>query len=92
VDNVQDAGVHVREWPFEPWTPERAARLRAAAVALAEAIRQHAEAVIAAVRDQNPLRVSAANDAVQAVVLEYAEAEYEFTGIGMPLDREGDDG
>ncbi len=70
---------------LRPWTETGADRLRAAADALAAAIRTHAESVIQAGRDGNPVDVFAANDVFQAVVLEYSEAEYDFTGLGSPL-------
>jgi hypothetical protein len=87
------------EWDFTPWTPEGAARLRAAAEALATAVRAHAESVIAAADQRDAPQVFAANDVVEPAVLEYAEAQFDFTGIGSPVgylddseeDHDGDD-
>jgi hypothetical protein len=73
------------EWEFQPWTPEGADRLRAAAEAFASGIRAHAEAVIAAAAEQDAVEVFGANDVLQPLVLEYAEAQFEFTGTGAPF-------
>ena len=73
------------DWDFTPWTPEGAARLRAAAQALAGAVLAQAEAVIAAAAERVAEQVFDANDVLRPVVLEFAEAQFDFTGIDSPV-------
>jgi len=73
------------ETDFELWTPPGAARLRAAGEALAAALREHAESLIAAAGEQDVVEVFGANDVLAPLVLEYADAQFEYTGTGSPF-------
>jgi len=70
---------------FTPWTPEGAARLLQAADALVEAIRTHAAAVTRPRGEDQSSDVFAAGDQLRPAVLAYADAQFEYTGIGFPL-------
>ncbi len=70
---------------FTAWTPEGAARLRAAAADLAGAITAHAEAVSAAGGDADFGAVLAAGDRLLPAVLAYADAQLDYTGNAWPF-------
>ena len=70
---------------FSPWTPDGAARLRAAAAELAAAITAHADAVTAATKDAETAHVFAAGDRLLPAVLAYADAQFDYTGSGFPF-------
>ena len=70
---------------FTPWTPEGAARLRAAAAELAAAITAHADAVTAVTNNADITEVFAASDRLLPSVLAYADAQFDYTGNGFPF-------
>lgn len=73
------------EEDFTPWTPEGAARLRAAASELTAAIAAHAEAVAAVEREADMSAVFAANERLLPAALAYADAQFDYTGNGGPF-------
>jgi hypothetical protein len=75
----------VADEDFTPWTPEGAARLRAAAAELTAAITAHAEAVTAVSKDADITEVFAASDRLLPSVLAYADAQFDYTGNGFPF-------
>jgi len=75
----------VADEDFTPWTPEGAARLRAAAVELTAAITAHAEAVTAVKKDTDITEVFAAGDRLLPAALAYADAQFDYTGNGFPF-------
>lgn len=70
---------------FNPWTAEGAERFRAAASELADNVLRHAEAIIASRNGRLIEEVFEANDELTPFVLEYADAQFEFTGNGFPF-------
>jgi hypothetical protein len=75
VDDLDDS--------FEPWTEAGADRLVQAASAVQIAVATHAAAVIAAGGDIDG--VFQASEALLPALLEYADAQFDFTGTGFPL-------
>lgn len=70
---------------FTPWTPEGAARLLQAADALVEAIRTHAATVTSLRGEDESAGVFASGNQLRPAVLAYADAQFDYTGIGFPL-------
>lgn len=68
---------------FTPWTDEGASRLLGAATAVQAAIAAHAQAVAAASGDNKA--VFKASEELLSVLLDYANAQFDFTGYGFPL-------
>jgi len=67
------------------WTPDGAARLRAAAAELAAAVTAHADAVTAVTGDDGMPEVFAASDRLLPAVLAYADAQFDLTGNDFPF-------
>lgn len=88
-----------QEDDFTPWTAEGAALLLQADDALVEAIRTHTAAVTGLRGEDQSAEVFASGDQLRHAVLAYADAQFEYTGIGFPLgiihqfddDEEDDD-
>ncbi|GAA3052434.1 hypothetical protein [Actinokineospora globicatena] len=70
---------------FIPWTPDGAARVRAAAAELTAAITAHAEAVAAGTSEKDTEKVFTAGDQLLPALLAYADAQFEYTGTTFPL-------
>lgn len=68
---------------FTPWTDEGAARLREAATAVQTAISAHAQALVAAGGENKA--VFKASEDLLTVLIDYADAQFDFTGYGFPL-------
>src|SRR6266702_6485862 len=67
------------------WTPEGGQRILAAAERLIAAIKVHAESVTSATEDSELPAVFAASSALLPAALEYADAQFDYTGNGFPF-------
>lgn len=70
-----------------PWTDEGAARLTAAAEALASAVSEHARAIVSAQGEKDIMKVFAASDLLLPIVLAYADAQFDLPGTASPSAR-----
>jgi hypothetical protein len=70
---------------FTPWTPQGAARLRAAAAELAVAVLAHADAVATVTSGSDVQEVFVASEELLPAVLAYADAQSDYTGTGFPF-------
>jgi hypothetical protein len=69
----------------EPWSSEGAHRVLAAAERLTAAIKVHADSVTSATAHSELPAVFAASSALLPAVLEYADAQFDYTGNGFPF-------
>lgn len=70
---------------FSPWTTDGADQLLRAAESLVDAIRTHAAAVAGLRGNEESGEVVAAGERLLPALLDYADAQLEFTGSGFPL-------
>lgn len=70
---------------FRPWTDERAAELRMAARAAAEAILEHADALTSDVAARGHGRLADANEQLRAHLIRYSDSQFGYTGDPGPL-------